>query len=248
MGGAWGISWGRVALAFWAANITGIAAAALQPNESPGANFNLSHWYLTLPDAGPTIIPPAQLVTGYTNASWFYTGTDGAMVFWAPVTGGHTANSEYARSELRERIEPTANNVNWTGYGTHILDAQCRVTRVPSNGKVMIGQIHSYTGNAYPLLMLMFEDGASLYAKFRSSPNSRTDTYLTFSKVALNSLITYQIKMSNGLVSVTVNGQTLSKNAFTSDPDWTNQTFYFKAGAYCQDNEGSSSEGARVAF
>jgi hypothetical protein len=33
-----------------------------------------------------------------------------------------------------------------------------------------------------------------------------------------------------------------------NDPDWANQSFYFKAGAYSQDNEGPPTEGARIVF
>ena len=35
---------------------------------------------------------------------------------------------------------------------------------------------------------------------------------------------------------------------FHTDTDWANQTFYFRAGAYPQDNEGQASEGARSIF
>src|SRR6266487_2439845 len=71
---------------------------------------------------------PAQLTTGYIN-SYFYTGADGAMVFWCPVTGGTTPGSDFPRSELRELLVPGNEYGNWTGYGTHILNAQCKVTQ-----------------------------------------------------------------------------------------------------------------------
>src|SRR5262249_9479022 len=48
--------------------------------------------------------------------------------------------------------------------------------------------------------------------------------------------------------SMTVNGSNRTVNIIQKDPGWTNQTYYFKAGSYCQDNSGTSSEGARVAF
>src|SRR5277367_1496316 len=122
---------------------------ALDPSKPPGGNFDLSHWKLTLPDASVSEIQAAQLVAGYTNASFFYTGSDGAMVFWCPVTGGTTSESSYPRSELREELNPPNDDVNWTGYGSNILSAQCKVLQVPSTGKVIIGQIHSVTGKAY---------------------------------------------------------------------------------------------------
>src|SRR5689334_23501229 len=87
-------------------------ARALDPGRPPGGNFDLSHWKLTLPDASASELSAAQLVAGYTNASFFFTGPDGAMVFWCPVTGGTTSGSSYPRSELRELINPSDDNVN----------------------------------------------------------------------------------------------------------------------------------------
>jgi hypothetical protein len=222
------------------------APPALDASQPPGSNFDLSHWSLTLPDAKTTVIRTVALVTGYTDA-YFYTGTDGAMVFWCPVIGGTTSNSSYPRSELLELLSPPDADVNWIGYGTNVLTAQCRVLQQPSSGKVVIGQIHSKTGHAYPLLKLQFANG-NVEALVKKSPNSDADTKFSFNKVALGEPITYELKMVDGLVSMTVNGVLKSLNVFQTDPDWTNQTLYFKAGAYCQDNSGPSTEGARVAF
>jgi parallel beta-helix repeat protein len=41
----------------------------------------------------------------------------------------------------------SADNLNWTGYGTHILNAQCKVTQIPSTKKTFIGQIYFKAGN-----------------------------------------------------------------------------------------------------
>lgn len=223
-----------------------VPVLALDPAKPPGSNFDLSRWKLTLPDSSASETSPGLLTTGFTN-SFFYTGADGAMVFACPVTGGTTSGSSYPRSELRELLDPSDDNVNWTGYGTHIVNAQCKVTQIPSSQKVIIGQIHSFTGNAYPLIKLQFNNG-TVEALVKQSPNSSTDTKLTYANVGMSNAITYQIKVVEGLLSIAVNGATRSVNVFQSDPDWTNQTFYFKAGNYCQDNSGLNSEGAVVSF
>jgi hypothetical protein len=186
------------------------------------------------------------LKAGFTNA-FFYTGADGAMVFSCPVTGGTTPGSNYPRCELRELLVPSNESMNWTGYGTHILNAQCSVIQIPSSQKTIIGQIHSFGGNAYPLVKLQFNNG-NVEALVKTSPNSRADTRLAFANSALSNLIDYQIKMVDGLLSVTVNGINQSVNVFQTDPAWTNQTFYFKAGNYCQDNSGAANEGSVVSF
>ena len=47
---------------------------------------------------------------------------------------------------------------------------------------------------------------------------------------------------------ITVNGVTQTQNVLENDNDWADQTFYFKAGVYPQDNGGDETEGARVTF
>ena len=59
----------------------------------PSDHFDLSHWKLTLPsnasgtaEGKPAEIAAAQLSAGYANERFFYTGTNGEMVLWCPVT------------------------------------------------------------------------------------------------------------------------------------------------------------------
>src|SRR5205823_2339967 len=107
-------------------------AWALDPGLPPGGNFDLNLWKLQLPTSNGVLtaasgsvdeITPAQLEAGFTNA-YFYTGSDGSMVFWAPDNGARTGGSTHPRSELRELINPYApnpENTNWFLYGTHTL-------------------------------------------------------------------------------------------------------------------------------
>jgi hypothetical protein len=231
------------AFAFGCGNVA-LALDALLP---PGGNFNLSCWKLTLPDAGATEVSAPQLAAGYTNAAFFYTGADGAMVFWCPVTGGVTSGSSYPRSELRELLVSTNDNVNWTTRGTHTLEAQCRVLQVPSSKKVVIGQIHAFGGNAQPLVKLQYDNGM-VEALVKISPYGETDTDYPFLPMALNTLISYRLQVTNGLLTITVNNSNRTVNLLQNHPAWANQSFYFKAGSYCQDNLGLSPEGARVSF
>lgn len=212
----------------------------------PSDNFDLSHWSLTLPDSNATVITPAQLTAGFTN-SYFYTGSDGAMVFWAPVTGGTTSLSDFPRCELREMLDPSSNQSNWTAYGSHVLSAECRVTQIPSSRRVVIAQIHSYLGSAPPLVLLQFNDGDVEGLVKLFSASSANATY-PLGHVGLGNAIQYRIEMRDGVVTMTVNGVTQSVDVFQTDPNWANQTFYFKAGNYCMDHDGTASEGAKVRF
>jgi hypothetical protein len=218
--------------------------AALDPSLPPGGNFDLTHWYLGLPDTGSSSIQPSALEAGYTS-QYFYTGADGAMVFWAPVNGGTTSGSTYPRSELRELIAGVDNstNINWTALGTHTLTAQCRVTQVPSIGKVIIGQIH---GGSTPLCKIYYSSG-TLYARCHTQPTGGTENQYEFGTTSLNAPINYELEVIDGVLRMTVNGVTHTFD-FVTGTNWGGSSFYFKAGSYCQDNVGQSDEGSRVAF
>jgi PKD repeat protein len=227
---------------------------ALDPAKPPSGNFDLSHWYLGLPvdssggtNGASASISTDALTNGYTS-QWFYTGPDGAMTFWAWVVGATTDKSGYPRSELRELLSPPATDTNWVGYGTHILDGQCKVLQLPSTKKVIIGQIHGYTGAALPLVKVEYANG-TLEGIIKTNANDDgSDFTYTFGSTGLSNSITYEIKVVNGLVTIAMNGITNSLNVFHSDPAWATNTLYFKAGDYCQDNSGPTNEGARIAF
>jgi PKD repeat protein len=233
-------------------------AWALDPGQPPGGNFDLSHWKVQLPTSNDVLTcnngsvdekTPAQLEAGFTN-TYFYTGTDGAMVFWAPINGATTSGSSYPRSELRELINPSSSTVNWIPFGTHVLDAQCKVLQVPGSKKVIIGQIHAYSSAALPTVKIYYNNGNVYGTVKTNSTDDASDFKFPSVSVGLSNIITYQIKVVNGLVTIAYNNKTNSLNIFQSDPNYTNETQYFKAGDYCQSNACSNplNQGALVAF
>jgi hypothetical protein len=236
-------------------------AQALNPNLPPGQNFDLSHWYLTLPvdSSGATTgtavtISAAQLAAGYTNPPYFYTGTDGAMVFYCPATGATTSGSTNPRSELREELNTNDNSVDWTANGVNVLTAQCMANDIASGGQMGIGQVHGYNPNM-PLVILRYDnslnqgviDATVKYNTSNAPVNGNTDATLTFTNVGLNQLINYQIVVSNGVAIITVNGQVQSQNFYATDPNWTNASFYFKLGDYYVNN-GGTTNASQVSF
>lgn len=223
--------------------------------ERQGSNtlVDLTHWKLTLPvDAAGTYgghaaeVSAERLTAGFQNSHFQY-DQDGALVFWCPVCGATTEDTEFPRSELREMLRPNDPSVNWNAKGTHILTARCRVVEVPSNPKVIIGQIHGYSGKARPLIKLQYFKGR-IEALVKSSPSKGKDIKLVWPDVRLNTEVTYRIALQNEILSLTVNGVTQTQDIANNDPEWMKQTFYFKAGIYPQDNEGPPSEGGRVVF
>jgi len=169
------------------------------------------------------------------------------MVFLCPVTGGTTSGSDFPRCELRELLDPTDNGVNWSGYGRHILSAQCKVLQLPSSRRVVIGQIHSFLGEAAPLLKFSYNNGV-VEALVQLEAGVDSDVRIPLTNVGLSNAINYQITLRDGMLLTTVNGVTRSTNVFQADPAWKRQTFYFKAGNYCQDNSGPTNEASIVAF
>jgi hypothetical protein len=216
---------------------------------APGANFDLSRWKITLPidDFGGTTGEATEIkqpiLASYTS-QFFYTGTDGAMVFWCPVIGATTTSATAPRTELRELISGTDATVNWTVAGTHVLRAQCRVTQQPDTGSVIIGQIHGYPS---PRLVKLQYDKGLVQAYIKNSFSASGDTKFNWT-VSTNAALDYEIKVVDGVVSITVNGVTHSHDLLASDSTWGTIAYYFKAGAYLMDNSGPVTEGGRVSF
>jgi hypothetical protein len=228
---------------------TASAAAALDPNVSPGGNFNLSVWQLQLPvgsPGSPTTIQPAQLkgASGYSNASYFWTDkNDGSMTFWAPEKGVTTPNSNYARSELRE-MNSNGSAANWTLAGNHSLNATLRVVSVTKS--VCVGQVHLGTGGSStkPLLELYYHSNGDLVLGTENSPDGGQTSH-TVGHVAVGTQFSYTINVTGNKINLTVNG---SKTSYSIPSSFNAYKQYFKAGSYNQSSSSSTTNGAKVKF
>jgi hypothetical protein len=229
--------------------LSGGSAQAASPSVAPGGNFNLKVWELQEPvgsPGSPTTISSSRLqgADGYQD-SYFYTDTrDGAMTFWAPEKGVTTANSDYARSELRE-MNTDGSAANWSLGGSHKLSATLRVVSVTSN--VCVGQIHLGTGGSStkPLIELYYHADGDILAGIENSPTGGQTTH-TVGHVAIGKTWTYTIAVSGGnSIDVTVNGSTTHYPIASGFKAYKQ---YFKAGSYNQSSSDSTTNGARVAF
>ena len=161
----------------------------LDPSLQPWDNFDLSDWALDTPDSDDGIIVDAagnifgsgdtfsartqdfHFVAGALfpgSEPFFFTGSDGAMVFKSTVFGARTSqNTSFVRSELREMLRAGDGNIptqgvtanNWAldhqplnediGARGGTLTATLSVDQVTSTGsasqvgRVIIGQIHA---------------------------------------------------------------------------------------------------------
>lgn len=240
--------------------------AALDPSLPPGGNFDLGNWNITIPfDAEndtvgkPLTILPAKLAgpNGFSHVPAFFTDSDGAMTFWAPLNGATTGGSKHPRSELREMIDGSSNAVNWDSFGTAILDAQVRVMRVPADGKVIIGQVHGH-GSA-PLVLLYYKydhakQTGTVMVKLQGTPiqGPPFTQNVIATNIKLGERFIYNIKVErqpNGgpaIASASVNNGTPA--SMVMDPSWDAEHFYFKAGSYLHTYGDSATEGALVKF
>jgi hypothetical protein len=210
---------------------------------------------------GPAISIFAGQLTGAAGyfSPWFYTGNDGAMTFWTPVNGATVGGSTHPRSELREVLDPADTTINWTDAGNSQLWGQFKVLRAPSNGRVVVAQIHGYNTN--PLVLLQFEYSATsstgnLVAIMETYPGADPhdgSAHLRFpiaTGLRLGQAITYTISVSNngsdGIVSAVANNGTAA--SMVMDSRWDAEEFYFKAGSYPQDDVGPATEGGEVRY
>jgi len=219
---------------------TTASSLSLIPPTPPAEDFSLANWTLQLPLAqGGSVqqVTGDKLEAGYTS-EYFQSGTDRSMIFWCPVNGGTTANSHYPRSELRQ----TAPGGDWTFAGDHELRASCKVLVVPSSGRVIIGQIHGHLDQS-EIIKLEWDNG-KVYAAVE--PDRAGEIQLALGAYKLGDSLVYSIHMQAGMLDVQVGSRSV-KYDYTA-ATWKTDTYYFKAGAYTQDNAGSPSEGAKVAF
>lgn len=212
--------------------------------------IDLATWNLSVPvGTPPATIDTPRLLQGFKN-TYFHSDT-GTLFFWTPVTGSTTANAIYPRTELREtRADGSLRNWLYPSANNY-LNATLAVNKVPSSGKIVIGQIHAFKSQQ-PLLKLEFQYKASkqkghLVAKVRNRPNDTQPLVVTLAEnVPLAKNFTYVINLTpGGTLNIKAASGQWSRQISTT---WRDKPLYFKAGAYVQDNTGNSAEGGQVTF
>src|SRR5918994_1173955 len=242
----------------WGTLIYGDNHMALNASVAPSGNFNLSNWKITIPvdQNGSTsgIAVEVQGLSDYTNARYFYTGSDGAMVFYAPVDGATTKGSSYARSELREMnaSEKAAWNLSQGGFMGATLEVDAAPNRDGIGGRLVVGQIH---GQDDELVRLYWENGTVYFANDQAgSGNSETKFTLKDSTgatpdVSLNEKFSYTINAKGSTLEVDVYADGKVYESSTKiNSVWQSDTFYFKAGAYLGANESNGSGAGQASF
>jgi hypothetical protein len=236
----------------------GFSAAALNPGKSPAAQFDLTHWKLTLPTdrAGtfsnaPEEIGVAALAAGYHDRYFFTDPVDGSMSFKTPDNGATGGTSNHPRCELREML-PSGQQHNWTAGsegGSHSIKATCTVDSdsVGNGGTVSIGQIHAKDPDIAAIMLFYDnrENRGLLRVHVKQKVTENPGESHRFAPVGLNQpgthrtrRIEYELKLASDeaghiTFTATVNGETWSERVSDFDANaWKAATFYFKAGSY----------------
>lgn len=209
--------------------------------------IDLTVWNITLPVQTPAQVVATKAMPTLKNK---YFDNDGQrIVFWAPVTGSHTGKSEYPRSELRETGKDGKLR-NWRyNSGTNTLKGTLAVNQVPSEGRVVVAQIHAKDAPT-PLLKLVYryaKGTGNLDVEYRVKPKDKKSPVIyTVPNVPLNKAFSYSLQMDKqGKLSVLIGS---TGKQVTLDPSWYGYDFYFKAGVYTLDNVGYASEGGKVTY
>jgi hypothetical protein len=209
----------------------------------------LAGWQLTLPvpgaKGGAALVDPATVAP-----PWLTADSSGHLVFWAPVNGVTTKDSEHARTEL-DRLENFA-----AGSGPHTLTASVTVAQVPTAvPAVIVGQIHGAADiSAVPFVMVFYDNGAvKAVVRQEQTGDAHTDLPL-LAAVPLGAPFDYSITDGgDGTVTVTAGyqGRTVSGSA-PVPAAFAGRTVRFQAGAYQQAPSAGESaapdDGARVTF
>jgi poly(beta-D-mannuronate) lyase len=178
----------------------------LDPNVTPGGNFELIDWALDTPatDPGDGFAQRTQegdLATF--SDEFFFTASDGGMVFRSTIEGATTsANSSFTRSELREMLRAGnrsistrgVNGNNWllgyqpdpgvtTGGRGGSLKATLAINNVTSTGsdfhigRFVIGQIHAENDEPIRLYYRKFPNNDRGYIYFAHEIRGGDDIY-----------------------------------------------------------------------
>jgi len=190
-------------------------------------------WELQLPTGSgntPTTISSAKLLAGYTDA-YFYQGTDGGQMFMDPPKGITTSGSEHCRTEMRE-LGADGKQIAWPSTGTNTMTVTGKVVKGTS---VTVAQVFDGAGGN-TLAELQFQ-GKSFSLFYEESKGAGGSHPLSGS-VPLNTKYTFTLSLSNGVLTVTING----KQVYTKTPgaDTRASQFYFKVGNYDQDTSAGS--------
>jgi hypothetical protein len=197
----------------------------------PPTNIDYSIWVLQLPigsGTSPMQISSATLSAGFSN-EYFYPADDGGQIFMDPVTGITTPGSTHCRTEMRE-TSARGGEAAWPSSGVNTMTVSGKVIQA-GTGAVTIGQLFIQT-DSIPLVELEYSSGRGGFQILYEEASGAGQTINLNTPIALDSRYTYTLSLTDGVLTITVNGRVV----YTRTPaaGTLAKSFYFKAGNYDQ--------------
>jgi hypothetical protein len=129
---------------------------------------NCNQWKITYPDGEED-----KTLCGEDDNEYFYVNDDkNGIVFRAPIrsNNGTTPNSDYVRSELRERTEDGDVDKYWTTDGSHVVYVKQAITHLPINKNHLVAtQIHGDKAAGIDDAMVLRLEGSHLFLSFNGN-------------------------------------------------------------------------------
>jgi hypothetical protein len=212
----------------------GAAGRGSEMDATSSTAIDFTIWSLQLPigsGTSPTIIPPSQLVAGFSDA-YFYPAPDGGQIFMDPATGITTSGSQHCRTELRE-MTSSGTQAAWTAAGTNTLTVSGKVLQVggDTSGHTAVGQVYNDT-DSIPLCELEYSSQIGGFELLYEETKGAGTTVDLETQVALDEPYTYALALTGGTLTVTINGNEVYTH--TPSAQVAANAFYFKCGNYDQ--------------
>ncbi|SMD32479.1 Fibronectin type III domain-containing protein [Reichenbachiella faecimaris] len=218
---------------------------------------NCNQWKITYPDGSED----KTLCGEDNNEFYFVSANQDAIVFRVPIrsNNGSTPNSDYIRSELRERKEDGSADIYWTTTGQHVVYSKQAITHLPINKDHLVAtQIHGNKSDGIDDAMVLRLEGSHLFLSFnggqlRSDLTIKTNYTLGTQHEVIFEIINgkhYCYYSEDGNLANAYNSGNASSylvkdggNDYVMDIDYDET--YFKIGNYTQSNpdrEGSDTD------
>jgi hypothetical protein len=232
--------------------------------------IDLSHWKVTTPaldGSKPLEVSPPEILDYATNEAlkpyMYIDSLRGAIVFHAFPSQSTTRNTKYSRSELREQMVPSENNVNWTFKQGAYMKGKLSMKEVTrdADGKyhrVIIMQIHGRLtneqrdligeddNNAPPMLKIYWDNGKirvktkvlknlnCTYEEMLHEEAWGNDDGFNFEQEVGFRKFTLEVKVTEGKLVVVLNKNEFKVYKNIHMQKWDIFENYFKAGNYFQ--------------
>ncbi|WP_084399630.1 polysaccharide lyase family 7 protein [Pseudotamlana agarivorans] len=222
---------------------------------------NCSQWKITKPD-GSEQKPLCQ----YPEQDYYFLNTaKDAIVFRVEINGsnGSTANSNYIRSELRERLPDGSLDVYWTTAGQHVIYVEQAITHLPTYKNHLVAtQIHGNKDDGIDDAMVLRLEGQHLFLSFNGGKLRPDFTIKTNYQIGTKHEVIFEVidgkhycyYSEDGNLKASYDAGTASQYLVKDIANGTdyvmdlnyNQT-YFKVGNYTQSNVSREEEYANKA-